>query len=266
MLKSEMEKFHDTCEDTRTIKQISWEEGQRKVGGLRYVWENNFGKSDYYKVGKRLVSILILILLWSSCSILIENYQVRLIFHITSVLLVNLASVWFYRQTLDNKRLTKLNVIYIICCGVITIAFYKYMDFIFNILGRSAFLSFYYWIYYITGFFSILVRIWFSIGVVYIGVRECSKGYILNTILAIITVVFGVVYKSILYASEDMYYFSIFLVIVFLVLGMIFYLKNNNKFTRNVILAFSILAFVEILGSHSVYTGDMESYIKNGMW
>lgn len=267
--KNDLERFYDPCDERRTDKQILWEEGVRKEGSFRQRWEYNFGENGFYKFGKKTASILLLAMFWVGISILINNNLAREVLQVLFVAFVNIASIWLFRQTQQYKRLTRFNNIYIICCILFTLVFYKYMNSLFGYWGHAAFLSLYYGIYFMSKYASIIVRIAVSVWIIYNTLRYNLGKEIydmINVILSISAVAIGFVYKYFAAYSSIVYYVLIFSIMLIAAIGFLLYIKTKNKFMRNTILVFSFISFMEVLGSHAVTTGAMESYIKNGMW
>ncbi len=93
----DMQRFNDPCDDTRTQTQIIWEEGIRKRGSLRYKWECDFGKMDFFKFGRKLTSFFMLILFWTSLTMVVQNVVLRTALQTAAFVCVNAVSIWFYR-------------------------------------------------------------------------------------------------------------------------------------------------------------------------
>ena len=91
---NDMERFYDTCNDTRTQKQIMWEDGLYKEGSFKQKWAYNFGKNGFYKFGKKIASFFVLLLLWIVVDEIIPINAFKIIFNISSVVAVNFGSVW----------------------------------------------------------------------------------------------------------------------------------------------------------------------------
>lgn len=266
---NDMERFYDTCNDTRTQKQIMWEEGVYKEGSFKQKWAYNFGKNGFYKFGKKIASFFVLMLLWIVIDEIIPFNIVKIIFHTSVVVTVNFGSVWLFRQTCVDKRITGLNIIYFGFCGIFTFVFYKYMDFLFGYMGYCLFLSLYYGIYLINKIISPILRIGVSLVMFYNIVRYniiMDRTDRLSSIISIISIVVGICYKYLIAGINEMYYVCLIVVMFVVIFGFILYTKTKNKFLRNVTILFAIISFMEILGSNAVATGIMEHYINYGVW
>lgn len=266
---NDMERFYDTCNDTRTQKQIMWEDGLYKEGSFKQKWAYNFGKNGFYKFGKKIASFFVLLLLWIVVDEIIPINACKIIFNISSVVAVNLGSVWLFRQTCDDKNITGLNVIYFVFCGIFTFVFYKYMDFLFGYMGYCLFLSLYYGIYFINRIISPILRMSVSLIMVYNIVRYniiMDKTEKLSSIISIISIMVGIFYKYLAVGSTKLYYLCLIVVMLIVIFGFILYTKKKNKFLRNVTILFALISLMEILGSNAVATGIMEHYINDGVW
>lgn len=265
----DMERFYDPCDDGRTNEQILWEEGICREGSLRQKWEYNFGENGFYKFGKKIASILLLAMFWVGISIIVDNCLIRGALQTLFVVFINAASIWLFRQTQAYKGFTKLNVIYIICCTLFTLVFYKYMNSLFGYWGHAVFLSLYYGIYFMSKNVSVIVRIIISLWVIYNAVRYNRGNGIydtINVILSIAAVVIGFICRYFASYSNVIYYMVLFSIMLIAIVGFLLYVITKNKFMRNIILVFSFISFMEVLGSRAVFTGAMDNYIKNGMW
>ncbi len=263
---NDMERFYDTCEDKRTYKQIVWEEGIYKDGSLRQKWAYSFGKNGFYKFGKKIAAFLILMLLWTAFAVIIPNSVVRAVFDVASVAGVNAASVWLYRNTQEDKRLTRLNIAYIAFCVIFAAVFYKYFVFVFEYIGKAVFLSLYYGVYMITGNGAFVVRILISIAVVYCALRyNREKGNIVSIAISIISVMAGIVYRAIVGDSYGIYCAFAFMIAASACCAFLCYIKNRNRFLRNASLVFCFVSYMEMAGSFAVVTGAMDNYISNGV-
>ncbi|MDO4300918.1 MAG: hypothetical protein Q4D26_05950 [Clostridia bacterium] len=266
---NDMESFYDSCNETRTPKQIVWEEGIYKEGSFRQRWAYNFGRNGFYKFGKKIASFFVLMLLWIVIDEVIPFNAVKMVFHTLAVVAVNIGSVWLFRQTCADKKITGLNIIYFVFCGIFAFVFYKYMDFLFGYLGYCLFLSLYYGIYFINKIISPILRLGVSLAVIYNIVRNniiMDRTEILSSVVSIISIIAGVFYKYFTLGVTDMYYVCLIVVMLVVIMGFILYIRTKNKFLRNVTILFAIISLMEILGSNAVAAGIMEHYIRTGVW
>lgn len=266
---NDLSRFYDTSEDGRTHKQIMWEEGIYKNGSLRQKWAYSFGKNDLYKFGKKISACLCLMLLWLVISITVPFGILKGILQLLSVLAVNAASIWLYRQTCQDKSFTRLNAAYLIFCAVFTLVFYRFMDTFFGSVAHGLFLSFYFGIYTISPFIANALRICIALTALYYILRYNFKGNFFETAhctAAIISVLTGIIFKTCMAEYTTAYYVCLVIVLLTLISGFILYLKTKNKFLRNIAITFSIISLMEILGSNAVVTGVMERYIEKGIF
>lgn len=266
---NDMERFHDTCEDTRTESQIVWEEGLLRNNSLLKKWEYNFGKNDFYKFGKKIASILMLMFLWTVFSIIIGNNSIEMLLNAVAVVAVNAGSIWLYRQKEADGKFTVLNTVYIIGCCVFTFVFYRYMDFVFGYFGHAMFLSLYYGVYFISRNTAVIVRLVISGFVIYNLVRyntDKKAGDVSGAVFSVVSVLTGLIFKFFMPGNFVIYNICICVLIVTTVGGFLLYIWNKNRFMRNVTLAFSFVSLMEVIGSYAVASGIMEKYIESGVF
>lgn len=265
---NDMERFYDPCDDTRTQTQIIWEEGIYREGSFRQKWAYNFGKNGFYKFGKKIVAFFTVMIFWIALDSLIPYNGIKIILQALEVAVVNLGSVWLYRQTGTNKEFTRLNIIYVVGCGIFTLIFYKYMDFVFGYMSYGIFLSLYYVTYVISKNISVIVRLVVSVVLIYTSIRyniTKNKEYILSVIFCIISTITGICYRCFAAGNSVIYNISLFIVMISVVFGFLLYIITGNKFLRNVTMLFAFVSLMEILGSNAVATGAMERYINDGV-
>lgn len=264
-----MERFHDTCEDTRTEEQIIWEEGLLRNNPLLKKWERNFGKNGFYKFGKKISAILMLMFLWTGFSIIIGNNGMEMLLNILAAAAVNAGSIWLYRQKEADGKFTVLNMIYIAGCCVFTFLFYRYMDFVFGYFGHAMFLSLYYGLYFISKNMAVILRIVISAVVIYNLVRYNTDKKAVNVsgaVFSVISILTGFIFKFFMSGNFVIYNICICILIVTAVGGFLLYIWNKNRFMRNVTLGFSFVSLMEVIGSYAVEMGIMEQYIENGVF
>lgn len=265
----DMERFHDTCDDTRTESQIVWEEGLLRNSALLKKWEYNFGKNGFYKFGKKIGAILMLMLLWTGFSIVIGGLGAKIFLQIAAVAAVNAGSIWLYRQKEADGKFTAVNIIYIAFCCIFTFLFYRYMDFVFGYFGHALFLSLYYGIYFISRNTAVIIRSLVSVFVIYNLLRyNTDKDFagVLGAGAGMVSVLAGFIFKFFMTENFIVYNICIYAMIVTVIAGFIVYMANKNKFMRNTTLVFSFVSLMEIIGSHAVVSGSMERYIESGVF
>lgn len=262
----DMQRFRDPCEDTRTETQINWEEGIVKKGSLRYMWEDSFGKLDFFKFGKKVASFFMLMLFWTSLHFIAPDITIRKILQVMTVTLINAVSIWFYRRTVD-KRFTAINIVYIILCIPFTLLLYKYMDFIFYYFGYNIFMSLYFYLYYMNKTAAFIVRLCVSLAVLYPMRYSLRQGISdkLNVLVATIAVAMGVVYGIIGSESTLLYHGCIILSMLMVIAAVLLYTKAKDNFARNIIFIFAFVSLMEVMGRYAEVIGVMGSYIENGI-
>lgn len=264
---NDTERFYDPCDDTRTKSQIIWEEGIYKEGSFRQKWAYNFGKNGFYKFGKKIAAFFTVMLFWVVLESLIPYNIMKIIFQILGVVAVNLGSIWLYRQTCEDKNIAGLNIAYIICCGIFTAVFYKYMNFVFGYMSLGIFLSLYYVIYVTGGNMAFVLRIVISAVLIYNSIRynlTKSKEDILGVVISVTSIMTGILCKVFGGGNILISNLGLIAVMVSVIIGFLLYMRTGNKFLRNITILFAIISLMEILGSNAAATGAMENYIKNG--
>ncbi len=262
----DMQRFSDPCDDTRTETQIIWEEGIDKKGSFRYIWESNFGRMDFFKFGKKAASFFMLMLFWTSLHFIVPDITVRKILQTMAVTVINAVSIWYYRQTVD-KRFTPLNILYIILCIPFSLLLYKYMDFIFYYFGYNIFMSLYFYLYYMNKAAAFVVRLCVSLAVLYVMRHSLREGMAdkINVITAFISVALGVVYGIIGSESVLLYHICIISAMLTTTAAILIYPKTKEPFVRNIILIFSFVSLMEVMGRYAETIGIMADYIENGI-
>ncbi len=263
----DMQRFNDPCDDTRTQTQIIWEEGIHKRGSLRYKWDKDFGKMDFYKFGRKLTSFFMIVLFWTSFTVTVHNTTLRAVLQAGTFTVVNAVSIWFYRLTQD-KRYTKLNIAYILLCIPFALVFYRSLDLIFYYLGFNIYMSLYFFCYYMNRVPALMIRFLLSFTAIYRLRGSISKNPfdIVNTALAVITVLAGPLYNIIGSDSISLYYGGFIFAMAAVVAAMLLYIKTRDKYARNVILFFAFISAMEIVGSYAEITGTMAEYAADGIW
>ncbi len=262
----DIQRFSDPCDDTRTETQIIWEEGMVKKGSLRYIWESNFGKMDFFKFGKKITSFFMLMLFWTSLHFTVPYIAVQKVLRVLAVVLINAVSIWFYRQTVD-KKFTPLNNIYIMLCIPFTLFFYKYMDFIFYYFGYNVFMSLYFYLYYMNKAAAFTIRLCVSLAVLYF-MRYSLKESItdkINVLTAFFAVSMGIVYSAVGSANILLFNGCIILSMLMVIAAFLLYTKTKDTYIRNVIFIFSFVSLMEVMGRYADMIGIMTEYIENGI-
>ncbi len=263
----DMQRFNDPCDDTRTQTQIIWEEGIHKRGSLRYKWDSDFGKMDFYKFGRKLTSFFMIILFWTSFTVIVRDTTIRMAFQTAAFTGINAVSIFLYRLT-EDKRYTKLNIAYILLCIPFTLVFYKAMNVIFYYLGFNIYMSLYFFCYYMNRVSALMIRFLLSFIAIYRLRGSLSKNIfdIVNTALAVVVVLAGPVYNIIGSDSLYIYYGCFVAAMTAVAVAMLLYLKTRDKYARNVILFFAFISIMEVVGSYAELNGTMAEYVAEGIW
>lgn len=263
----DIQRFSDPCDDTRTQTQIIWEEGIHKRGSLRYKWDCDFGKMDFYKLGRKLTSFFMIILFWTSFTVIVQNNALRIALQTAAFTGINAVSIWFYRLT-ENKRYTKLNIAYILLCIPFTLVFYKFFNIIFYYLGFNIYMSLYFFCYYMNRVPALMIRFLLSFTAIYRlrGSVSRSPFDIVNTALAAASVLAGPLYNIIGSDSTALYYGCFIGAMTLVVAALLLYIKTGDKYARNVILFFAFISVMEVVGSYAEITGTMSEYAAEGIW
>lgn len=270
----DMERFHDPCDDTRTESQIVWEEGLLRNNTVLKKWRENFGKNDFYKFGKKIASILMIMLFWTGISITAGIGRAEAVLNVIMFTAVNGVSIWLYRSRECDGKFTPLNIAYIFACAVAVIVFYGYFDRFFGYFGHAVFLSFYYGVYFISRNTAVILRVIISAFVIKsilkYNVEKNENGKrkradIADAFCAVCAVLIGPVYKIAAIEIYEVYILSVVLCMSVSFAGFVLYVFNRNRYMRNVCFAFSYISLMEVVGSYAVMSGAMTKYIESGV-
>lgn len=270
----DMERFHDPCEDTRTESQIVWEEGLLRNNPVFKIWCDNFGKNDFYKFGKKIGAMLMIMLFWTGFSIIVGENGVEAVINVIVFTCVNAVSIWFYRTKEGNGKFTPLNMGYIALCAAACGIFYRYFDVLFGYFGHAILLSFYYGVYFISRNTAVIVRIIISAfiikNIIMYNIEKNEKGKrkwadIAHALCALYAVVIGMVYKLAGAESYGVYIAAAGLCMAAAFMGFVLYVVNKNRYMRNVCFVFAYVSLMEIVGSYAVVSGAMTKYIESGI-
>jgi hypothetical protein len=243
----DMDKFYDPCEDNRTDKQIQWEDGLYKQGGLRLKWAESFGRNDITKVGRKLATFLMAVLLWNMVDVIMPTGLAKMILQCMMITLTGFAEMWDYR----GAKFTPLNWGYIVFLAVISSGFYSAFAYVFGDWGNSIFSAAYGFLYELTPVFGYSVKVIASVLALFAVFKQENenKCTIFAKVLFCVPIVISLLFFV---AGLDSYnILTITVGIAVVVIAFLLWIKSKNKFIRNMTFVFTFYAMIEIIG----YTG-----------